>query len=157
MAGAARIGIPFADEQLNGVTLGAFVKESGERITCLPGCHTPVPAELETEKLCVLHFLLSVERTCAGMRRETVINGSSAARRSEIAAHVKGTAEKLSHLVVISPPLNDEMKKRLLTTFLTLMNLQESLDRSTRRNAPGPASVRPAAGRPLTTTAVAHG
>jgi hypothetical protein len=126
-------------------SLGGFVEKRGQPISCLPGCHTPVPAELETEKLCVLHFLLSVEHTCAGMRR------------SEIAAHVKGTAEKLSHVAVISPPLTDEMKKRVLTTFLTLMNLQESLDRSTTRNAPGPESVSPAAARSLTTLAVAHG
>ena len=133
------------------------MEESGQPICCLPGCHTPVPAELETEKLCVLHFLLSVEHTCAGMRRETVIGGSSAVRRSEIAAHVKGTAEKLSHVAVMSPPLTDETKKRVLTTFLTLMNLQESLDRSTTRNAPGPESVRPATDRPLASLAVAHG
>ena len=133
------------------------MKESGQPISCLPGCHAPVPAELETEKLCVLHFLLSVERTCAGMRRETVIGGSSPVRRSEIAAHVRGTAEKLSHVAVISPPLTDEMKRRVLTTFLTLMNLQESLDRSTTRNAPEFESVRPAVARPLTTLAVARG
>jgi hypothetical protein len=133
------------------------VKESGQPISCLAGCHTPVPAELETEKLCVLHFLLSVERSCASMRRETVIGGSSAMRRSEITAHVKGTAEKLSHVALISPPLTDEMKMRVLTTFLTLMNLQESLDRSTTRKAPGPESPRPAMARPLTTLAVAHG
>jgi hypothetical protein len=133
------------------------VKESGQPISCLPGCHTLVLAELETEKLCVLHFLLSVEHTCASMRRETVIGGSSAMRRSEITAHVKSTAEKLSRVAVTSPPLTDEMKMRVLTTFLTLMNLQESLDRSTTRNAPGPESVRPAAARPLATLAVAHG
>jgi len=133
------------------------VRESGQLISCLPGCHTPVPTELEAEHLCVLHFLLSVEHTCAGMRRETVIGGSGPTRRSEIGAYVKGTAEKLSHVGVISPPLTDEMKKRVLTTFLTLMNLQESLDRSTTRNAPGPVSVRPSVGRALTTPAVAHG
>jgi len=70
---------------------------------------------------------------------------------------VKGTAEKLSHVAVMSPPLTDETKKRVLTTFLTLMNLQESLDRSTTRNAPGPESVRPATDRPLASLAVAHG
>jgi hypothetical protein len=133
------------------------MKESGQPISCLPGCHTPVPAELESEKLCVLHFLQSVEHTCASMRRETVIGGSSAMRRSEITAHVKSTAEKLSRVAVTSPPLTDEMKMRVLTTFLTLMNLQESLDRSTTRNAPGPESVRPTAARPLATLAVAHG
>jgi hypothetical protein len=133
------------------------VKESGQPTSCLPGCHTPVPAELETEKLCVLHFLLSIEHTCARLRRETVIGGSSVMRQSEITAHVKVTAEKLSHVALISPPLTDEMKMRVLTTFLTLMNLQESLDRSTKRNAPGPECLRPATVRPLTKHAVAHG
>lgn len=150
-------GISFAYEQLNGVNLGASVKDSGQPITCLPGCHTPVPTELEAEHLCVLHFLLRVEHTCAGMRRETVIGGCNNLRRSEIGTYVKDTAEKLSHVAVISPPLTDEMKKRVLTTFLTLMNLQESLDRSTTRSAPGPVSVRPSAARALTTPAIAHG
>jgi hypothetical protein len=137
--------------------LGAFVEQMGQTIACLPGCHTTVPAELGTEKLCVLHFLLSIERASAGMRREIVVGGSSAVRRTEIAAQVKATAEKLSHVALISPPLTDEMKKRVLTTFLTLMNLQESLDRSTTHHKPGPQSTKPAAGRPLTTLAVAHG
>jgi len=30
--------------------------------------------------------------------------------------------------------LSDELKKRILTTFLTLMNAQESLDRSANRS-----------------------
>jgi hypothetical protein len=139
-----------------GLLLGAFVEVNGQPISCLPGCHTAVPAELESEKLCVGHFLQRVEHTCADMRRETVVGGSSAVRRSEIAAHVKGTAEKLSRVAVISPPLTDEMKKRVLTTFLTLMNLQERLHRSATRNAPGPQSVRPTAARSLTALAVGH-
>lgn len=133
------------------------MRESDQQISCLQGCHTPVPAELEIEQLCVPHFLLGVEHTCAGMRREAVIGGCNAGRRSEIGAYVKGTAEKLSHVAVISPPLTDEVKKRVLTTFLTLMNLHEGLDRSTTRNAPGPVSVRPSAARGLTTPAVARG
>ena len=127
-----------------------------QHLSCLPGCCTLVPTELEDERLCVLHFLLSVERACSGMRRETVIGGCAAGRRSEIGAYVKGTAERLSRVALISPPLTDDMKKRVLTTFLTLMNLQESLDRSKTRNAPGPASVRPAAVRPVTARAAAH-
>lgn len=130
---------------------------NGQPISCLPGCHTTVPAELEAERRCVLHFLLSVEHTCASMRRETVIGGSNAVRRSEIATHVKRTAEKLSRVAVISPALTDDMKKRVLTTFLTLMNLQESLDRSKVRNAPGPESISPTAARSLTTLAAARG
>lgn len=133
------------------------MEQRGQLIACLPGCHTPVPAELGTEKLCVLHFLLSIEHACAVMRREIVVGCSGPVRRTEIAAQVKATAEKLSHVALISPPLTDEMKKRVLTTFLTLMNLQESLDRSTTRNKPGPQPTKPSAGRPLTTLAIAHG
>lgn len=144
-------------EQLNGVTWGHFVEMNGQPITCLPGCHTPVPAELEGERRCVLHFLLGVEHTCAGMRRETVIGGSTAVRRSEIASHVKRTAEKLSRVALIGPALTDDMKKRVLTAFLTLMNLQESLDRSKARNAPGPASTSPKTARSLNTFASARG
>ena len=131
--------------------------ESGQHISCQPGCHTLVPTELLAEQLCVLHFLLSVEHTCSGMRRETVFGACGVGRRSEIGTYVKGTAEKLSRVAVISPPLADEMKKRVLTTFLTLMNLQESLDRSATRNAPGPVSARPSPACGLKTPAVAHG
>ena len=131
--------------------------ENGQRLSCQPGCCAVVPEELEAEHLCVRHFLLSIERACSGMRRETVIGGCGAGRRSEIGVYVKGTAERLSRIAVISPSLTDEMKKRVLTTFLTLMNLQESLDRSTIRNAPGPASLRPVAVRPITARAAAHG
>lgn len=116
-----------------------------------------MPEELETEKVCVLHFLLRIEHACAGMRREAVVGGSSAARQTEIRAQVRSTAEKLSRVALISPPLTDEMKKRVLTTFLTLMNLQESLDRSTMRHAPGPESVKPASARQLPIFAEAQG
>lgn len=150
-------GIPFAIEQLNVNLGGAYVTETQQHAACLPGCHTPVPAELESEHLCVHHFMESVERSCAGMRRETVVGGSSAARQTEIGTYVKATAERLSRVAVVSPPLSDEMKKRVLTTFLTLMNLQESLDRASQRNAPGPISVRPSAAHPLARPAIAHG
>ncbi|HXJ16770.1 MAG TPA: hypothetical protein VNM68_06185 [Candidatus Polarisedimenticolia bacterium] len=126
-----------------------------ENLSCLPGCHTPVPRELEAERLCVLHYILSVERACSGMRRETVIGGSNPARQSEIGSYVKTTAEKLSHVAVVSPPLSDEMKKRVLTTFLTLMNLRESLDRSTRRGTSESRAARSSVGQALAASAAA--
>lgn len=130
---------------------------SGQNDACLPGCHTPVPAELESDRLCVQHFMSSVERMCAGMRRETVQGGSNANRRIEIGIYVKSTAEKLSRVAVVSPPLSDEMKKRVLTTFMTLMNLQESLDRTAQRYAPGPVSTTPDVALQLRLPAIAHG
>jgi hypothetical protein len=126
-----------------------------QNLSCLPGCHTPVPHELEDERLCVLHYILSVERACSGMRRETVVGGSNPARQSEIGSYVRNTAEKLSHVAVVSPPLSDEMKKRVLTTFLTLMNLRESLDRSARRSASDPKAARSSVARAFAASAAA--
>jgi hypothetical protein len=40
---------------------------------------------------------------------------------------------KLTEVATGRLRLSDELKKRVLTTFLTLMNLQESLDRSANR------------------------
>jgi hypothetical protein len=38
-----------------------------------PGCKLTVPAALEAEKLCILHFTMEIERHCAEMRRETAV------------------------------------------------------------------------------------
>jgi hypothetical protein len=135
--------------------LGASsVTEICQHLACLPGCHAPVPLELEAEGLCVLHFILSVEHACSGMRRETVVGGSSATRQSEIRIYVRATAEKLSRVAMVSPPLTDEMKKRVLTTFLTLMNLQERLDLSTKRGVPEPGASRPSVAHALAAPAI---
>ncbi len=100
---------------------------------CLRGCKASVPRELEAEQICVQHFILSIETTCTGMRREAAMEGANTARRREIESYVKSTALKLSDVATGSARLPDELKKRVLTTMLTLMNLQESVDRSTSR------------------------
>jgi hypothetical protein len=43
---------------------------------------------------------------------------------------------ELSRVATGSVRLPDELRRRVLTTFLTLMNLQESLDRSVNRFVP---------------------
>jgi hypothetical protein len=100
---------------------------------CLIGCQAPVPPELQEKRLCVLHFILSTEHDCTRLRRETAMEKANATRRSEIADYIKTTAMKLSEVAIGNVPLSDDLKKRILTTFLTLMNLRESLDRSARR------------------------
>lgn len=67
------------------------------------------------------------------MRREALLVKQSTARRTEISNYVKTTAVKLSEVATGSLRLSDELKKRVLTTFLTLMNVQESIERSTSR------------------------
>jgi len=96
-------------------------------------CQLPVPQELETEVLCVQHFLTTVEHDCSDLRREIALGKTTPARHAEIADWVKSTANKLTIVAYGRLRLSDEFKKRILTTFLTLMNLHESLDRSANR------------------------
>jgi hypothetical protein len=96
-------------------------------------CQVAVPQELETELLCVQHFLLGIEHDCAELRRETAQGKTHLSRQSEIAAYVKTTAMKLTQVATGRMRLTDDYKKRILTTFLTLMNLQESLERAANR------------------------
>jgi hypothetical protein len=96
-------------------------------------CQLPVPQELETEVLCVQHFLTTVEHDCSDLRREIAVGKTNPARQAEIADWVKATANKLTIVAYGRLRLSDEFKKRILTTFLTLMNLHESLDRSANR------------------------
>jgi hypothetical protein len=100
---------------------------------CILGCRGSVPAELATEGLCILHFTLSLERACAEMRRETAAGKASAARQAEITNYLNASAVKLSHVATGSPRLSDDMKRRILATFLTLINLRENLDRAASR------------------------
>jgi hypothetical protein len=80
-----------------------------------------------------VHFILGIDHDCADLRRETAMGKTSPERQAEIAAYVKATAMKLTEVATSRMRLSDELKKRILTTFLTLMNLQESLDRSNNR------------------------
>jgi hypothetical protein len=97
---------------------------------CINGCYTPVPAELETEGLCVQHFLSGTERVCSEMRHETAA-ALIATRRTQIETYISTSAVKLARVGTGSLRLSDEMKRRVLTTFLTLMILRENLDRDT--------------------------
>ena len=82
------------------------------------------------------HYLLSAERACTEIRRETAADGSSTTRRAEIESYVAASAIKLAHLGTGSVRLSDEVKKRVLTTFHTLMILRENLDRGETRFLP---------------------
>jgi hypothetical protein len=96
-------------------------------------CQVAVPQELETELLCVQHFLLGIEHDCAELRRETAQGRTDPTRQSEIVSYVKTTAMKLTQVATGRTRLTDDYKRRILTTFLTLMNLQESLERAANR------------------------
>jgi hypothetical protein len=109
------------------------MSEQASSSASLCWCQIPVPTELEGELLCVQHFLLGVEHDCAELRRETAQGRTSASRQSEITSYVRSTAVKLTEVATGRMRLSDQYKKRVLTTLLTLMNLQESLDRAANR------------------------
>jgi hypothetical protein len=103
---------------------------------CKVGCQAHVPTELETEGLCILHFLSWPERACSEMRREAASGDLFAARRTQIETYIATSAMKLACVGTGSLRVSDEMKRRLLTTFLTLMILRENLDRDSSQVVP---------------------
>jgi hypothetical protein len=116
-----------------GIEVAFTMTEPLQHTPCAHGCKAVVPVELQAESLCLLHFIQEIERACADMRREAAMDKPSPARRQEMQLYVKSTALKLSDVTTGSTRLTDEIKKRVLTNFLTLMNLQESVDRAVNR------------------------
>jgi len=103
-------------------------------------CKAPVPPEFEPDRLCVLHFTLRVESQCGEIRRETAVKEITKQRQEEIAAFLAEQGERLARVATGGAALTDAMKARILSTFLTLINLRESLDRSASRQAARPVS-----------------
>jgi hypothetical protein len=104
------------------------------------GCKGQVPHALETVHLCMLHFTLQIEKACAEMRRETVYGKTPHARQVEIIRFIADNGEMLARAATSGLHLADEMKARILNTFLTLMNLRENLDRAALRQPIGRTS-----------------
>jgi hypothetical protein len=103
-------------------------KPSGHR-ACIPRCKLPVPAELDSVGLCVHHFTLSVEEACAEMHRQVALRTATVERCIEIASYVSECALLLAR-VTSNLCLSDDQKRRILCTFLSLMNLRENLERA---------------------------
>lgn len=101
------------------------------------GCKGQVPAALESVHLCVLHFTLKIEGECGQMRRETVYGKTPHGRQMEIISYIAEQGEMLARASTSGLHLADEMKARILNTFLTLMNLRENLDRAALRQPIG--------------------
>lgn len=99
----------------------------------IPGCKTAVPPVLQADSQCALHFTLSVEQRCAELRRETVGAPPDEGRRAEIVSYIGHAGQTLARLATGELRLPDEMKARILATFLTLMNLRENMDRALAR------------------------
>jgi hypothetical protein len=98
-------------------------------------CKSPVPAGFAAERFCVLHFTLFVEQECAEMRRETALGKANHDRQMEFIQKIAARGEALVHVATSGFPMSDEIKARILSTLLTLMNCRENIDRTAMRQS----------------------
>lgn len=111
---------------------------SAMAIPCkVTGCKNETPPALAEQQVCVLHFTLSIEGSCAEMRRETALGTAPHERQKEIMRFITENGERLARVATSGLHLTDDLKARILSTFLTLMNLRENLDRSNMRSSFG--------------------
>jgi hypothetical protein len=99
------------------------------------GCKNTVPAGLAAERMCVLHFTLFIEKECAEMRRETSLNKADHERQVEFMQKIALRGESLVRTATSGFPMTDEIKARVLSTLLTLMNCRENMDRAAMRQS----------------------
>jgi hypothetical protein len=125
-----------------GARIGPYSQDQMPTTCSADGCKTAVPGALESQHLCILHFTLGVEQTCAEIRRETVLGRTPHERQVEIMAFIAERGELLARTATSGLHLADEMKARILNTFLTLMNLRENLDRAALRQPIGRSGAR---------------
>ena len=110
--------------------------------TCqIAGCKNDSPPALAEQRLCVLHFTLALESSCGEMRRETALGNAPQERQREIMRFITESGERLARVATSGMALTDDLKARILSTFLTLMNLRENLDRASLRTPPGRSGV----------------
>lgn len=102
----------------------------------IAGCKAAVPEELAQEMSCPLHFTVGVEQKCADLRRETVGGAPDEGRRAEIVRYLGEAGQTLARVATGNQRLPDELKARILNTFLTLMNLRENMERAAARLKP---------------------
>jgi len=94
-----------------------------------------MPPGLAAENLCILHFTLFIEQECADMRRETAMGTASHERQVEFIRKIASRGETLVRVAMSGYPMSDEIKARILSTLLTLMNCRENMDRAAMRQS----------------------
>lgn len=99
------------------------------------GCKASIPARLSAEGMCILHYTLHIENECAEMRRETALGKTNHDRQVELMKKIIVRGEILVAVATSGFPMSDEIKARILSTLLTLMNCRESMDRSAMRQS----------------------
>ena len=69
------------------------------------------------------------------MRRESALGQTIPERRVEFIEKISGRGESLIHVATSGVTMSDEIKARILSTLLTLMNCRENIDRSAMRQS----------------------
>ncbi len=95
-----------------------------------PLCRNTVPAVLEREGFCPLHFLKRLDAQCSEIRRETLAGRLDGHRSAEINEFLSTRAAALAQLATCGARLRDDTRPCLLSVFLTLINLGERVARA---------------------------
>jgi hypothetical protein len=69
------------------------------------------------------------------MRRESALGKNSHERQNELMGKIADRGEAMVHVATSGFPMSDELKARILSTLLTLMNTRENLDRAVMRQS----------------------
>jgi hypothetical protein len=85
--------------------------------------------------MCILHFTLFIEQECAEMRRESALGKNSHERHNEFMQKIAARGGTLVGTATSGYPMSDEIKARILSTLLTLMNCRENIDRAVMRQS----------------------
>ena len=85
--------------------------------------------------MCILHFTLFIEQECAEMRRATALGRADHEHQLEFMKAIAARGELLVHVATSGFPMSDEIKARILSTLLTLMNCRENIDRAAMRQS----------------------
>jgi hypothetical protein len=99
------------------------------------GCKIAVPARIAADRLCLLHFTLFIEQECGEVHRETALCKANHERQLEFMQRIADRGEALVHVATSGFPMTDEIKARVLSTLLTLMNCRENMDRAAMRQS----------------------
>jgi len=94
-----------------------------------------VPAGLSAERMCILHFTLFIEQECQEIRRESAYGTVARERQVDFIQRIAGRGATLVSVGTSGFPMSDEIKARILSTLLTLMNCRENIDRAHMRQS----------------------
>ncbi len=99
------------------------------------GCKAAMAPGLAEEGFCLMHYTLHIEEECAAIRRETALGKTTHERMGEYFRQIADRGDILVSVATSGFTMSDEMKARVLSTLLTLMNTRENMDRSAMRQS----------------------